>query len=152
MKFRRILTVLLINALISTPAFIPTAKSTEQFVGVSQQFLEKLAVTNSYVRINKSVLLPTIYSKSYLLIDSTSAKIITSKNIHDLSAIASTTKMMTALLAREKYKLTETVTISSKAAKITGSKVNFIPNEQVSVGDLIKGLMIQSGNDAAYAL
>lgn len=64
---------------------------------------------------------------------------------------ASTTKMMTALIALEEYDLDEIVTIS-RAANTIGHVIDFYPGEQLRVLDLITAMMVNSGNDAAFAL
>ena len=70
---------------------------------------------------------------------------------------ASVTKIMTALLVMEaihngKIKTTDIVTVSENAANKTGSHIFLAPGEEMSVNDLMKGLMVASGNDAAIAL
>ena len=66
--------------------------------------------------------------------------------------MASTTKIMTAIVVLEKANLSDVVTISAKAAGTGGSRVKLPKNAKVSVEDLLYGLMMKSGNDAAVAL
>ena len=73
------------------------------------------------------------------------------KNIHERLAMASTTKIMTALLVLERANLDDAVTISPTAL-VGGSSMGLQAGEVVTVEDLLWGLLLQSGNDAAVAL
>jgi len=103
--------------------------------------------------------LPTLNAKAWLLLDQTSGAVIASRNADERVEPASLTKIMTAYLIfsalRDKtLKLDQMVTVSVEAWKVApGSSKMFIePNKQVSIDDLLSGLLIQSGNDAAVAL
>ena len=67
-------------------------------------------------------------------------------------AIASITKMMTALVALERAKPSEVVTVSPTAAGLGGSTLFLRPNEQLELGTLVRGMLVPSANDAAAAL
>ncbi len=100
---------------------------------------------------------PKIESKSYILIDHYSGKVISENNAYTPMAPASLTKIMTAYvvfheLKDNKIHLDDMVTISEKAWRTAGSKMFIEVGTQVSVENLLKGLIIQSGNDAAVAL
>lgn len=66
--------------------------------------------------------------------------------------MASTTKIMTALLAIELLEPEAVVTVPKEAVGIEGSSIYLIEGEQITVSDLLYGLMLESGNDAATAL
>ena len=66
--------------------------------------------------------------------------------------MASTTKIMTALVALEQYDLQETVTVRKEWCGIEGSSIYLRAGEQLTVSDLLYGLLLESGNDAAAAL
>ena len=66
--------------------------------------------------------------------------------------MASTTKILTATVVLENANLTDVVTIDSKAAGIGGSRLGLKKNDKITVNDLLYGLMLRSGNDAAIAL
>ena len=66
--------------------------------------------------------------------------------------MASTTKIMTAIVVLENANLSDEVTIDSKAAGIGGSRLGLKKNDKITVNDLLYGLMLRSGNDAAIAL
>jgi D-alanyl-D-alanine carboxypeptidase (penicillin-binding protein 5/6) len=78
--------------------------------------------------------------------------VLASSHPHAHLAVASLTKMMTVLLALEHHKLSDVVTIDRRAAIVGESTINLRPGERVTVGDLVKGALIQSANDAAAAL
>ncbi len=102
---------------------------------------------------------PTIAAKSWLLLDATSGQVLASQNPDMRVEPASLTKIMTAYLVFEavrdkKVGLDQMVNVSVHAWKVDpGSSKMFIdPATPVKVNDLLYGLMVQSGNDAAVAL
>ncbi len=100
---------------------------------------------------------PAIDASSYFLIDFDSGRVLAEKDPDKSIEPASITKLMTAYLvdkaiADGDIALDERVTISEKAWRMQGSKMFVEVGKQVSVEDLIKGLVIQSGNDASVAL
>ncbi len=102
---------------------------------------------------------PTIAARSWLLLDATSGQVIASQDPNARIEPASLTKIMTAYLTfaairDKKLSLDQMVNVSVKAWKVdpSSSKMFIDPATPVSVNDLLHGLMIQSGNDAAVAL
>ena len=100
---------------------------------------------------------PQIGASSYLLIDFNSDSILVENNADLRVEPASITKLMTAYvvfseLDQGNITLEETVAISEKAWRTGGSRMFIEPNMQVTVEDLIRGMVIQSGNDASVAL
>ena len=95
---------------------------------------------------------PTLSAKHCIVTEYESGRILYSKNAFRKSAMASTTKIMTALIILEKCKLTEIVTVSNYAASINGSEIELKAGEKISIEHLLYGLMLESGNDAATAL
>lgn len=93
-----------------------------------------------------------IYSKRAIIYERNSNTILYGKNINEVCPMASTTKIMTALLVIESSNLESIVTISKKAASTGGSRLGLKENDTIKVIDLLYGLMLPSGNDAAYAL
>lgn len=93
-----------------------------------------------------------IWADSFILLDKNSAKVLASKNEHNIVPIASTTKLMTAIIVMENYDLDDIVTISKKSAYQTPFVIGLMPEEKITIRDLLYGLLIRSGNDAAYAL
>ncbi|MCX7883605.1 MAG: D-alanyl-D-alanine carboxypeptidase [Caloramator sp.] len=89
---------------------------------------------------------------SAVVIDQDSGRILYSKNENNLLPMASTTKIMTAIVALERGNLNDTVTISGRASAMKGSVVGYKKDEKVSLEELLYGLMMRSGNDAAIAI
>jgi D-alanyl-D-alanine carboxypeptidase (penicillin-binding protein 5/6) len=100
---------------------------------------------------------PALSATSYFLVDFDSGRVLAEQNPDDHIEPASITKLMTAYLVDKAIAdgdatLDEMVTISEKAWRMKGSKMFVEVGKQVSVDDLLKGLIIQSGNDASVAL
>lgn len=89
---------------------------------------------------------------SILAIDLETQAILYEKNAMERVPIASLTKLMTAAILLEENDPNDIVTVSQNAASATGSRMGLYAGEQVSVRNLLYGLMIESGNDAALAL
>jgi len=97
---------------------------------------------------------PNINAKSAILIDVGSFKRLYAQNSDLKVPIASTTKIMTSLVVLENYhdRLGDVVTITPAMVNIEGSDIKLLPGEKITVENLLKGLLIMSGNDTACAL
>ena len=100
---------------------------------------------------------PSVSAKSYVLLDHNTGTIIAEKNADEPNDPASITKLMTAYivyqaLAQGDIQLTDEVLISEKAWRAIGSRMFIEVNTQVTVDNLLQGLIVQSGNDASIAL
>ena len=100
---------------------------------------------------------PEIAARAYLLMDLTANQILAAKDIDSPVEPASLTKLMSEYLVfdalkSKKIDLKQTFPVSEKAWKMPGSRMFIDPKMQVPVEDLLKGLIVQSGNDAAMAL
>ena len=94
-----------------------------------------------------------ITAKAYALIEATSGRLLLGEHEHERRPMASTTKIMTALLLIESGEDLDTlVTVPPEAAGTEGSSMHLSAGERVSLRDLLYGLMMVSGNDAAVAL
>lgn len=96
-------------------------------------------------------------AKSVILMEPTTGKVIFEKNPHEKLAPASVTKIMTMLIAMEnidsgKIKMSDKVTVSENAKKMGGSSMILDTGEVRTVEELLKGIAIASGNDAAVAI
>lgn len=87
---------------------------------------------------------PILNSKSAIIYDRTTKKVIWGKSEYTKRAMASTTKIMTAIVVLENSKLTDTVTVSKKAANTGGSSLKLKENDKVTINDLLYGLMLRS--------
>lgn len=86
-----------------------------------------------------------------VLISEQTGEIIFQKNAFKKHSMASTTKIMTALLAAESGKLADELIVSKKMISVEGTSMGLLPGDFVSVNDLIYGMLLSSGNDAANA-
>ena len=94
----------------------------------------------------------SIPSRNAILIDEDSGRILYSKNIDEKHLIASTTKILTAVIAIESGKLDDIVTINESVTKSHGSGIYVSVGEKISLRNLVYGLLLRSGNDAAVAI
>lgn len=98
--------------------------------------------------------LPYILAKAYYLEDYDSGFVLVEKNSAAKLPIASTTKIATALVVIQNHsnQLDDTVTITPKMININGAKIGLEAGEKITVRNLLYGMLINSGNDAAYSL
>ena len=125
----------------------------------SKAVLGLLLVISSPVFAQSSQLLqpPELAARSYLLVDVTANQILAAKDVDLPIEPASLTKLMTEYLVfdalrAKKIDLKQTLPVSQRAWKMPGSRMFIDPKMQVPVEDLIKGMVVQSGNDATMAL
>ena len=100
---------------------------------------------------------PEIAARAYLLVDVTAQQVLAELDADKPIEPASLTKLMTAYvvfdaLKAKKIRLDQTFPVSERAWKMPGSRMFIDPKMQVPVADLIKGMIVQSGNDATIAL
>lgn len=88
--------------------------------------------------------IPKTNSRAVLILDRTSKRVIYEKNGYTKRAMASTTKIMTAIIVLENAKLTDTVEISKKAGGTGGSRLGLKAGDKITVNDLLYGLMLRS--------
>lgn len=94
----------------------------------------------------------SINARSYVVLDRKSKKVLIGKNEYTKAKMASTTKIMTATIILENCNLDDIVTITKKSANTGGSRLGLKTNDKISVLNLLYGLLLCSGNDAAVAL
>ncbi|HEX6828432.1 MAG TPA: D-alanyl-D-alanine carboxypeptidase family protein, partial [Burkholderiales bacterium] len=100
---------------------------------------------------------PAVTARAYVLYDAAAGQIIASQNPGERMEPASLTKLMTAYLTfaalkQGRLKLDQAVPVSPRAWKAEGSRMFIEPNRPVTVDELIRGMIVQSGNDACIAL
>lgn len=135
------------------------------FSGLNRRFLHTFILALSLLAVMgkaqaEAALIPAppqLAATGYLLVDADSGKVLVEHNADEQLPPASLTKMMTSYIVSgeiERGNLSEDtmVPISVKAWKMGGSKMFIREGTQVSVGDLLRGVIIQSGNDASVAL
>lgn len=95
---------------------------------------------------------PENSAKATVLMEVETKRVLYEKEPHKKMPMASTTKIMTAILALENSHLSDIVTISSKASGVEGSSLYLAAGEKLTMEQLLYGLMLRSGNDAATAI
>ncbi len=100
---------------------------------------------------------PQVAARSYVLVDITAGQVLAEHQPDVAFETASLTKLMTAYvvfdaLRAQRIKLKQTLPVSTRAWKMSGSRMFIDPTMQVPVEDLIKGMLVQAGNDATVAL
>ncbi|WP_407648401.1 D-alanyl-D-alanine carboxypeptidase family protein [Gottfriedia endophytica] len=93
-----------------------------------------------------------ISARDVVLMEEKTGRVLYGKNIHQSEKIASITKIMTAILAIESGKMKKTVTVSWNAVRTEGSSIYLKTGQKIKLEDLVYGLMLRSGNDAANAI
>lgn len=95
---------------------------------------------------------PGVYAGAAILVEEVSGMILYAKNEHQRRAPASTTKILTAIVALEKGNLDDIVTVSRRAARTRGSTMWLKTGDRLTLKELLEGLMLCSGNDAGVAV
>lgn len=119
---------------------------------------KRIAITVIYILISlissssANAIEVSTSAESAILMDVSSGRILYSYNVHKKLPMASTTKIMTALVALDKGNLDDIVKIKKESVGIEGSSIYLYEGEEISLRDLIYGLMLRSGNDSAVAI
>ncbi|HHU63229.1 MAG TPA: D-alanyl-D-alanine carboxypeptidase [Clostridiales bacterium] len=108
--------------------------------------------TPSLVQARAHAQQPQISAQAAIVMEAGTNRVLYEKNIHKRLANASTTKILTAIIAIEHGKLSDMVRSSANAAKVGGSSIWLTEGEILSMEELLYGLMLNSGNDAAVAI
>lgn len=129
-------------------------KIKSSYINLQTQSFSDFGIENIQLIPNKksNYIEPNIWAKSYILLDNNSAYPLAEKNSHTPVSIASTTKIMTAIIALENYNLNDVITVSQNSATQIGSEVMLKTGEKITVESLLYALLVQSGNDSAMAL
>jgi len=143
MRFRKIIIILCILLFIPILVFADDLNEDD--------FLEDSDIFNMYEVSNSVSGEPQTYSKHIIAIDRETSSILYEKNAYDVTAMASTTKILTCIVALENSYADEIVTVSKKAATINGSTLGLSSNTQISMRDLLYGLMLRSRKRLCYS-
>lgn len=95
---------------------------------------------------------PSLSARAAILVEPSTMTVLYARREHERRPPASTTKILTALLALERGRLDDVVTVSRRAAGVPGSTLHLRAGQTMSLSDLIVGLLMRSGNDAATAI
>jgi len=109
-----------------------------------------LTTSNALYPVFKSEINPDITAKAVVIMDNESKTVLFSKNPNLVFSMASTTKIMTALVGLEYYKINDVLTI--KTERVEGVNVGFKMGEKLNFVDILYAMLLPSGNDAALAL
>jgi D-alanyl-D-alanine carboxypeptidase (penicillin-binding protein 5/6) len=122
-----------------------------------KRFIAALLASIALCAFAQPVTAPPIAARAYLVTDLLSGQTLAAANENDRFEPASLTKLMTAYvvftaLGERKLDAAQPVNVSANAAKASGSRMFVAPGQAVTVSDLLRGMIVQSGNDAAVAL
>ena len=92
---------------------------------------------------------PTVSAESAIVLCASTGEVLYEKDAYTKRAMASTTKIMSALLACESGRLADTVTVTQKMAQIEGTSMGLLAGDTVTIRGLVYGMLLSSGNDAA---
>lgn len=132
----------------------PLPKAAESILGEKSDsffYSENLWLPQDVVTL-PGVNLPQVTAEAVYVIDITGDKVLYAKNVHERRPIASTVKIMTAAIALERAKPIEVFTVSENAAKIGEDFMGATAGERYTLSELLYGLLLPSGNDAAEVL
>ena len=135
-----------LNKLLATlPAYSPRSK---QIVQQNIQYTAReLGVTDTTTKFPSS-----LNAKAACLIDADSGMVLFAKNADEKLPMASTTRIMTALIALESSDLSDIITFSAHAASMPDVQLNAMSGEQFTLRDLLYSLLLESHNDTAVAI
>ncbi|MDP3697645.1 MAG: serine hydrolase [Candidatus Taylorbacteria bacterium] len=132
---------------------LPISRLTSEYVGQERQaYVLPISGPNYIPVLDSNVLMPTIDAKSAVVFDTRSSRFLYEKNGKTKLPIASLTKVMSAVVVLENLAMNDIVTISGDSIKVDGEKHDLYLGEKMTVKNLLKLTLIESSNDAAYAL
>ena len=112
-------------------------------------FLIFIFIFNNFIYAKNEI---NIYSRSYISYERNTRTVLFGKKINDKTPMASTTKIMTAILLLEYGNLNECAIASKRAEKTTGQQLNLKEGDKISLNDLLYAIMLYSANDAAVVI
>lgn len=146
-----ILTILLIKSLLKTlNRHKPLSTSTLKNISLTLPSLDNQSPVSPPSKTSKSN--PYIPAKYAFLIDTSSKTPLYKKKERRRVPIASTTKIMTAIITLEEFRLNDVVTVPQNIYTVPGSKMGLYPKEKITIENLLWGMLLNSGNDAAYTI
>ena len=154
-KIKLIFLILIITVLINqaTICIANTEENDDDEKILYENIIQELENESNSIETSTANQKPIINSRRYVIFDRNSKSAIYGKDENKQTAMASTTKIMTATVVLETCKdLNEVVTISAKAAGTGGSTLGINTGDKITVNDLLYGLLLRSGNDTAVAL
>lgn len=142
MKLKKCLIVILIF-IFCFESFALADDEIENDNGIENEILEASADTTKE---------PETESEHVICIERSTCEVLYEKDAYSKTAMASTTKILTAIIAIERCDLNDIVEISSKAANTGGSTLGISTGQKITIESLLYGLLLRSGNDTAVAI
>ena len=133
----------------SQPIYCDDIDTQNEYLDIAAEIQKAIAVETSS-NIDQNSL--KLNSRSCVVLDRVSKQVLYGKNENTRVKMASTTKILTATVVLENCSLNKTVEISKKAAGTGGSRLGLKTGDKITIHDLLYGLLLCSGNDAAVAL
>ena len=137
-----LITFLLISSIFPAFAYDEEMSDDAETISIIESLQASSTVSNE----------PDVHSTHIVAIDRNTNRILYEKSAFDKTPMASTTKILTSIIAIENCKLDDIVHISSNAAHTSGSTLGIKTNDNIRMEDLLYGLMLRSGNDCAVAI
>ena len=145
---RKTLKMALIGLIVLSNLFCTNLASADDYN--DDEPIKDLNGPDSIETVGKGI--PKISAGAAIVMDAASGRVLYEKNAYSRRSIASTTKIMTAIVALENGRDDEEVVVSKRAAAIGGSTVNLKAGKTYKFKDLLYAMMLRSGNDAAIAI
>jgi len=121
-------------------------------LGSGAAYIFPIAESTYLPVLNTAIERPALSAKSAIVYDTRSSRSLYSKNSEERLPIASLTKLLSAVVVLENLNLDDIVVVSKEALKVDGEKQTLYLDERIRARDLLKMMLIESSNDAAYAL
>ena len=118
----------------------------------NQAYILPITEPNYIPVLDSNIVRPAIYAKSAVVYDTRSGRFLFEKDATLKLPIASLTKIMSAVVILENFELDDIVTVTEESIRVDGEKQDLYLGEKISVRNLLKLMLIESSNDAAYAL
>ena len=125
--------------------------SSSHFWQVLSRLIRKLSIVIALAFI-LSLRCGAVSARSYALVEQETGRLLVGENVTERLPMASTTKIMTGLLACESGRLDETFAVPGEALIVEGSSMGLVAGEKLTLRELVYGLMLESGNDAANTI
>lgn len=118
----------------------------------AQAYIFPISAPSYLPVLNTAIERPQLSAKSAVIYDIRSSRYLYSKSQEDRLPVASLTKLLSAIAVIENLNQDDIVTVSEESVKVDGEKQTLYPDEKIRVRDLLKMMLVESSNDAAYAL
>ena len=139
----------------TTPLVIGMSVNQKDFfieTTLRSEFIEEDPIIFAYDKEAMNSDIPDVTASSALVVDASTKRVLYAKNEKEKLPVASLAKMMTAIVAIEHFPLDKKIRVSERATRIGENTMGLVEGEKFVLKDLLYGLILNSGNDAAYAI